>query len=254
MGPGLRDWALLAVSLAFVAMAVVLLLAGREPRTALICLLFFGACAAVGGDSIARKRRAARQLGDPGLAVHIEAGQEIRADARRPAWVSAGLVGFGALGVTIGGGLGVGFVVCCALMGLLGLGALAAMGLGYTWRSSLRFEAEALWVSTGRLSYPVPWDSIVAVDLAELHEQPVVRITVADADALLAAVLPAAAAGRLARMIGWSRGLYGADVVVMPRAYGIDEAVLLRAIARYAGEPAARAELVERAALAGPPR
>lgn len=244
MGPRPSDWALLVVSLVFVAMGLVLLFAGVDLRLALLCILFFGACAAVAVDTLARKRRAARQLGDPGLEVRMAGGRAIRADARRPAWIAAGLVGFGGLGAAIGGGLGGGFVALCGLMGLLGLGVLAAIGLGLTWRSSLCFTPEALWVSTGRLRYPVPWDSIVTVDLAEAYEQPVVRIVVADVDALTAAVRPPAAAVRLAKAIGWNRGLYGADLVVMPRAYGLDEVVLLRAVARYAGEPAARAELV----------
>lgn len=245
MGPRLRHWLLLASALAFVAMGLVILASGRDAALGALCVLFFGACGAVAAAEIVRRGRAARQADDPELALDFAAGQVLRADARRIAATSAGLAVFGALLAALGQELGTVFVALCGLMALLGVGVLVALALGYTGRASLRFTAEALWVGDGAASYPVPWDSIVAVDLGEIHEQPVLRIAVADVEALLAGVRPRAAVRRVARAIGWNRGLYGADVAVMPRAFAVDEVLLLRAVERYARDPAARVELVE---------
>lgn len=243
MGPTVRDWALLAVSLAFVAAGLLLLFVGREPRLALLCLLFFGACAVVFVGVIARKRRAARQAADPRLVPEIPGGRTIRADRGRIVRSGVGLVGAAIVGAALGSELGTAFVVLCGLLGLLGLGGLAAVGLGYTGRTWLRLEPAALWVSDGRCAHPIAWDNICTVDLIETDAQPIVRIRVADAQALVAAAEPRRAAGRVARSIGWCRGLYDADVVLLPRALGLDEQALLRAVARYAGDPAARAGL-----------
>lgn len=246
MGPGLRDWGLLGISLAFVAMGAMIVGSGRDGAIGAVCLLFFGACAAVAAAEIVRKLRAARQLGDPSLEVRFEPGQQLRADARRIGVACGGLAVFGALLAVLGRELGGWFVGACGLLGLLGVGGLVALALGYTGRASLRFTADALWVGSGRAEYPVLWDSIVAVELGAIHEQPVLRIVVADVEALLGRVEPPSEVRRVARAIGWNRGLCGADVAIMPRVYGIDEVVLLRAVGRYAGEPAARAELDER--------
>lgn len=250
MGPGARDWLLLAISLVFVAMGAVLVVAGRGAVGA-TCVLFFGACAAVAAAEIVRKRRAARQDADPSLVARFEPGQPLRADRRGLGVRLGGLAVFGALLAIVGRALGDGFVILCGLLALLGAGGLVALALGYTGGSTLRFTAEALEVAQRGASYSVPWDSIVAVDLAAINDQPLVRITVASVDELLARVEPPAAARTVARAIGWNRGLCGADLTVVPRAFGVDEVVLLRALERYIGDPAARAELRESPALDG---
>jgi hypothetical protein len=251
VGPGARDWLLLAGSLAFVAMGVLLVAVGRGGAVGVACVLFFGACAAIAAAEIVRKRRAARQDEDPSLVVRFEPGQTLRADARRIGVVSGGLAGFGALLAILGRDLGAGFVIACGLLALLGAGGLLALALGYTGRSGLRFTADALWVEQRGARYPVLWDSIVAVDLTAVNDQPIVRITVASVEELLARVEPTEAARTVARAIGWNRGLCGADLTFAPRAFGVDEVVLLRAVERYAGDPAARAELREKPALDG---
>lgn len=251
MGPGARDWLLLAISLAFVAMGAVLVVAGRGGAVGAICVLFFGACAAIGAAEIVRKRRAARQDADPSLVARFEPELPLRADRRGLAVRLGGLAVFGALLAILGRELGGGFVILSGLLALLGAGGLVALALGYTGGSALRFTAEALEVEQRGASYSVPWDSIVAIDLASIHDQPLVRISVASVEELLAGVEPPAGARTVARAIGWNRGLCGADLTFMPRAFGVDEVVLLRALERYVGDPAARAELREKPALDG---
>lgn len=251
MGPKARDWLLLAGSLAFVATGALLVAVGRGGAVGVVCVLFFGSCAAIAAAEIVRKRRAARQDEDPSLVVRFEPGRTLRADARGLVVRLGALAGGGALLAILGRELGTGFVIGCGLLALLGAGGLVALALGYTGRLALRFTADALWVEHRGVRYPVSWDSIVAVDLAAIHDQPIVRITVADVDALLARVEPPGAARTVARAIGWNRGLCGGDLTFVPRAFGVDEVVLLRAVERYAGDPAARAELREKPGLGG---
>lgn len=250
MGPTWRDWLLLAISAAFVAMG--LLIVAIEPNEAIgwLSLMFFGACLAVAIAQLVRKRRAARQWRDPALTVRIVGGQDIAVDTRGMLATSLGLVVFGAGAAALGRGLGPWFVGACALLGLLGAGALGALALGYTGRASLRFTPAALWVDTGRFRYPVLWDNIAAADLVEAHEHPWLRIGVRDLHTVLAAVEPPAAMPAAARAFGHNRGLLGADVALLPRLFRVDEVVLLRAIERYAGDPRAREELTARPGLA----
>ncbi|HEY8378530.1 MAG TPA: hypothetical protein VIK91_18675 [Nannocystis sp.] len=252
MGPTSRDWLLLAVSAAFVAAGLLLIL--REPGrpVGFLGVLFFGLCLAVAVDNLVRKRRAARQWSDPTLTVHIVGGEDIPVDTRRIRAAGIGLLVVGAALALLGRDLGAMFVALSLVLALLGAGGLVALALGYTGRSALRFSPEALWIIAGRYRYPVRWDNIAAVDLAELHDQPFVRIHVRDRDAVLAAVDPPDAARAVTRAFAQNAALLGAEIAVFARLYRVDEVVLLRAIARYAADPQARAELAPGPELASP--
>jgi hypothetical protein len=69
---------------------------------------------------------------------------------------------------------------------------------------------------------------------------------VADLDRLFRTASPEYAR-RLPKLVGFCRGWYGADMVLMPGSFGLDVALLARLMRRYVEEPATRAE------LAGPP-
>ncbi len=249
VGPRIRDWALLVISLAFVAAG--LLIVAERPQEAIgwTSVLFFGGCAAIAVWSLRAKRRAARQAEDPTLLARFDAGAELRPDLRRIRAISGGLALFGVAVALVGRGLGSGFVLASLGLALLGVAALAASLLGLTGRGSLRCAPEGLWIGARGYRYRVGWDNVAGLDVGEVHSQPILRIWARDLEAVLASCEPAAERARLARALGWSRGLVGCDVSLMPRAFGVDEVVLLRALERYVADPAARAELVRRPSL-----
>lgn len=249
MGPQLRDWALLVISLVFVAAGLVIVAARPQEAIGWTSVLFFGGCAAVAVWSLRAKLRAAQQAEDPTLLARFDAGAELRPDLRRLRAISGGLALFGGVVALVGRGLGPGFVLASLGLGLLGAGALAASLLGLTGRASLRCAPEGLWIGARAYRYRVAWDNVRGLDLGEVHSQPLLRIWVRDFEALLASCSPATERARLARALGWSRGLVGCDVSLAPRAFGVDEVVLLRALERYVADPAARAELVPRGSL-----
>lgn len=242
MKPRWFDYLVLAISLAFVAMSALSIAAGRGDGALVAGMLFFAACAAVLGWDLAQKRRAARQAAEDPAEVAALAGEVLVADARRPAIASATVTALGTAMALLGGGLGAVFVGLSLVMALLGAGALVAMALGWGRGGSLRFTPEALWISDGRALYPVSWDMVEAVDLAEHYQQPVLRLLVHDAALLIAGAQPqvgqdhARARERVARQVATSRAWVGADVAIFPRSFAVDPVVLLRAVELHVEE------------------
>jgi hypothetical protein len=103
--PGIEDWAALAVSLAFSAIALALLLATPQRRPAVVTLAFFGGAALLFATLLVRKRRARKFRA---LSVSIDGGRDIRA--------------------------GEGFYLVGILLGLIVVGpTLFFVGIDYPW-------------------------------------------------------------------------------------------------------------------------
>lgn len=208
MGPQLRDWALLVISLVFVAAGLVIVAARPQEAIGWTSVLFFGGCAAVAVWSLRAKRRAAQQAEDPTLLARFDAGAELRPDLRRLRAISGGLALFGGVVALVGRGLGSGFVLASLGLGLLGAGALAASLLGLTGRASLRCAPEGLWIGARAYRYRVAWDNVGGLDLGEVHSQPLLRIWVRDFEACSPPARPRPSAraspGRSGGAAGWS--------------------------------------------------
>jgi hypothetical protein len=78
IGPGVEHWTLLATSVAFCVIALVLL--EHDWRTAVVTLTFFGACALVFWTNILRKRREKHWQG---ATVQVRGGVNISAQGAR---------------------------------------------------------------------------------------------------------------------------------------------------------------------------
>src|SRR4051812_38318897 len=89
-GPGLSDWSLLGLGVAFVICGLVLL--PSKPDVAVPCLALFGVCTLVFGANVLRKRRFARTRL---LTVEIVGGTRIRPLRARVAVVGTTLLGLG---------------------------------------------------------------------------------------------------------------------------------------------------------------
>jgi hypothetical protein len=235
-GPRLRDWALLAIGLGFVAMGVGLIPSHRDGAVAVIA--FFGACALVAGRNVVRKLRYARMRP---IRVEVAGGVRIRPSRTHAAGLSAAILVLGAVLVVFGRTIGVGFWICswfiAAAGALLSLGvATGRIPVGY-----VRLDPPGITLGGRRYSYMIPWDRIARLAAGEFHDNPVLLIWIDRPQDVLVRPpeLQARAQAALLRNLGW----VGAHVMVMTAQYQMDLPLLLRAMERYVADPSSRAEL-----------
>jgi hypothetical protein len=234
-----RDLALIAISALFVAGAIAMLIAGKDPRMAFGGLVFFGACLCVGVGSLRWKRRALTPGPRPplppmlqvrpavGLLLGIATVCGVMAwsfwpDHQLAFWTSAGAAAF------------------CA-------GATVALACGWRRAPDLHFTRAGLTLAAPSSSYTVPWDEITDVALGSFHDNPVVYLAVASPERLARAIAgdgaePRAVA-RAVRSLTWIRHIYDADQVLFPHLYRVDPVALTETIGGYASAPERRAQL-----------
>lgn len=250
-GPTVKDWLLLIVSLLFVAGGVPIMLADPDSfRTAVACMAFFSACSLIAIWIIVRKLRFAAQLREPGSAS-IHGCVAIPVD-RRKRWIGA--IGLTVLGsIMAWGGAELGQVFTWLSMFMAGVGLVMAIGLalGLIGHEYLVFEPAGIRMGNRHYSYLIAWDHVAVAEIGDHHDNPVLRIQVRDTRSILASLRvergsPSASRPHLERALARSRTWFGCPVALFPEHYGLDSARLLRAVARYIAEPAARAELARR--------
>jgi hypothetical protein len=242
--PGLRDWALLGVSCVFVLLGLFILI--RDPadwRGALMPITFFGVCAGTFGFNIARKLRRRRFAA---TSVAVAGGIKLSASNSRMLLLAAAIAT---------PGLAIFFmpdppllIIGCAVI-MIGASAvlLFAVLSGRIARRFLRFDPLGLTIGETQFEYVVPWDQIANLGEFEMHDNAVVGFEVLDADTLL--VTPESARPKLIKLLARNRGWMGPHVVIMAGHFAVHAEALCAAIANYANDVEARAELVPKARL-----
>jgi hypothetical protein len=243
LGSAARDWFLVVVGALFTAAGAFIGVVKHDPK-GWGGAVFFGACAAVGIWTIVRRRRIRAHFA--ALDVQVPGGVPIQA-AKATSLVWTGSVAVVGIALSLLG-LGDEWFLRAFSVGLAVLGGVLFLlvALGVTPRPALVFEPAGLRWCAGQRSYLLEWDNVARVWPGEIHGHDLLLVDVANHERLRHTASPAYAV-RLPKALGFNRGWYGADVVFMPGAYGLDVALLARAMRRYVEHPESRAE------LAGPP-
>jgi hypothetical protein len=237
--PSGRDWLVLVISLLFCALAVRGLIGGRDWRTAALTLFFFGGGALIFTGRILTGFRQSRS--DVGQ-VAIAGSRDIPM-ARGRMLALVGAVGaFGVAGAVLGQSMGLILQIICAGLAVFAVGLTLALLCNWLPAPALRFEPRGLVVQRGRKRrYRVDWDNIAALSVGEMAGNPMVLLRFHDAAAVT--LLPGAVRALVQREIASTQGLYGADLIIMPKLFGLDAQLLTAALERYIQTPAARTEL-----------
>jgi len=236
--PGVEDWALLAVSVGFCVIG--LLLVRYDWRTAVVTNALFGGGALTFLDAIRRKQRAQRWKG---ATVRVVGGVNIYVDTPRMGFIALGLCVVGAIIYFVGIDYPLLFRLLGAFIAVVGVGLGIAMALGFHGRNFIRFDRDAFTVREGRICYRIAWDNFARVVEIEYARNPFVGIEVASEHAVV--VEPAARGDLFLRLVHRNRGFMGVDVLIAAGHFGIDASVLSAALTRYATDADARAELVK---------
>lgn len=237
--PNFRDWALLAINLAFVAMGLFLL--RSEPRTGIVTLAFFGTCGAVAAGQVWRKlydRRFEASL------VEVQGGVPLRRSRMLNVLIGGWLLVLGIVLAMFGDGYPALFRWLSAFIALGGAGFVLAALSGYFPRGYLQFDPEGLTISSSTYRALLPWHAINVVQEAEHHGNAILLIDVADLAGIT--IVPEAARAKALAQIAQSEAWLGAPFTIMPIHYGLSLPMLAHAVRRYAADPDARAKLGRR--------
>jgi hypothetical protein len=124
-------------------------------------------------------------------------------------------------------------------VGVFGALLVVGMALGFRREMFVFLGADGLRLGLGRAgTVLVRWDNLLQVGLGEQASQPHVLITVRDKAKLLAAIdspNPTQALKRLSKSLKSNRTWYAADLVIMPRQYGLSGPALVKAMLKAAG-------------------
>jgi hypothetical protein len=239
-GPSFRDWALLSISLVFVAGGLFMLT--RQPREALLPLTFFAVCAITFSANILRKRRRRRFTAS---AASVPGGVKLRGSNARMSMLA---VLIAAPGIAIFLVPTPVYIRACGAVAL-GAGAwlLFMVFSGRIARRFLRFDPPGLTVGEPSHEYFVPWDVIDHVVEFELVDNASVGFRVRDFEAVT--VSPPDKRDKLYKAFANNAALSGPHVVFMASHFNVPAEALCAAIRNYAENPAARFELVPRPGL-----
>lgn len=239
--PSLRDWALLAINIVFVAGGLAILPSDRD--TGIVTLAFFGSCLAVTVATLWRKHRYRRY--SPGK-VEVVGGTPIRPKVGVMLGLGVWMLALGTVLVIYGQHYPLAFRVLSGFVAVAGA-VLLLLALSGQWPGGwLQFDPDVLTIAQRGFAVRLPWHDIVAVVEGDYETNPLLLIAVADVTAL--EVVPSEARAKALRTIGRTRGTMGADFAIMTTHYGIDLPVLADAVRRYAGDATARRELRPRLA------
>jgi len=221
MWPAVRDSLALVGCVAFVLLFGLLVAVGAMPwQTAIVGIGFFGFGGLVLGRLAVVKARMARNLSTQGL---VEAAPgKLHEDRVWQIALGVGLLAMGALGVWGGRPFGPVFVLCSAIAAAFGAWTALGTALGFRAMTWLAFEPDGLRVLTPDGERFARWDGIRSIALAEFNQNPIVQIRTDGAD----------------------------DITIWPLRFGVDAALLARAIDTYARVPEARAALGRKAIAA----
>lgn len=224
-----ESWTLLAVSLVFCLGALVMI--PREPGMGIAILLFFGGCAAMAAWVIRNKLR---EFGFRARSVSVEPGRKIPMNTRFFMTLAAGIFVVGAATASVGPPVIVAIGLFMVLVGLVMLGLWA----GGFFRRWIRFDPDGLVFGEPRLEFEIPWDSLVRIEHAVIHDSALVLLYVDSLGSIK--VRPTSATAKIHRRVRRT------GLAIAPANYGLDVMPLLFALDRYARSSEARAELTPR--------
>jgi hypothetical protein len=237
--PGVRDWALLAINIVFVALGLFILLHERD--VGIVTLAVFGPCLVVTVGTVLRKFRFRRLRA---LKAEIVGGVPIRQSRAQTLITALVLTLMGVVIVLFGHSYGLIFWTLAWLMAVTGGALTIAVLLGLIPNGYVRFDPEGITFGRTRYSYLVPWDNIAAVRTGQVHDNPALFIWLRDYDAIT--VQPSAKRAQVRKSFATGMAWAGAPIMLLPSHYGIDLPFLILALQRYLTEPAARSELAHR--------
>jgi Ca2+/Na+ antiporter len=243
IGPGVEHWTLLATSVAFCVIALVLL--EHDWRTAVVTLTFFGACALVFWTNILRKRREKHWQG---ATVQVRGGVNVYAQGARMGVIAFGCVLVGCVCYFVGSNYPLLFRLLGAVIALVGVGVAIALALGFYRRQYLRFDPDTITFGERLYRFQVSWDNIAEVVSIEYADNPFVGVRLFDVD--IVEVEPEDQTQTFRAHLANNRAVMNVDLFIAPRNFGIDALILAAALTRYAINPAAREELQRRFAPA----
>lgn len=239
LGPGVEDWALLGTSLAFCAVALLLLM--RDWRTAVVTITFFGSCALVFWTNILRKRREKHWQE---ATVQVVGGVNIYAKGAHMPAIAFGCMLVGSVCYFIGINYPLLFRLLGAFIASVGVGVSIAIALGFYRRQYLRFDPDAITFGERPYHYRVGWDNIGEVVSIEYANNSFVGVRLCNAEVVK--VDPEQQTAIFRTHLANNRALMNVDIFIAPRNFGIDGTILAGALARYATNPYAREELQRR--------
>src|SRR5438046_7440642 len=143
--PGVKDWALLAINIVFVALGLFILLHERD--VGIVTLAFFGPCLIVTVGAVLRKFRFRRFRA---LKAEIVGGVPIRASRAQALATALVLMLMGAIIVLFGRSYPLIFWSLAWLMALLGGGLTIAVLLGLIPNDYLKFDPDDITFSRTR--------------------------------------------------------------------------------------------------------
>jgi len=237
--PGVKDWALPAINIVFVALGLLLLL--HKSDVAIVTLALFGPCLIVTVGTVLRKFRFRRFRA---LKAEIVGGVPIQPTRTQPLSTALVLTLMGAVIVLFGRSYGLIFWSLAWAMALIGGALTVAVLLGLIPNDYLKFDPEGITFGRARYSYVVPWDNIAQVSAGHIYDNPALFVWLRDHSGVT--VYPGEKRGRVLKSFATGTAWAGAPIVLMPSRYGIDLPMLMLALERYLTEPTARSELAHR--------
>jgi hypothetical protein len=237
--PGVKDWALLAINVVFVAAG--LLIVPHKSDVGIVTLAFFGPCLIVTVGTVLRKFRFRRFRA---LKAEIVGGVPIRASRTQALATALVLTLMGVIIVLFGRSYPLIMWMLAWLTALLGGALTIAVLSGLIPNDHLKFDPEGITFARARYSYMVPWDNIAQVSAGHMHDNPALFISLHDYNRVT--VHPREKRDRVLKSFAWGTGWAGAPIMLLPSRYGIDLPVLMLALERYLTEPTMRSELAHR--------
>jgi hypothetical protein len=137
--------------------------------------------------------------------------------------------------------------ICGVVMLAASAWLVFAVSTGRVSKRFLRFDPPGLTMGNARVELLMPWDEIVNVVEIEIHDNAAVGFDVADLNAI--AVTPAALRAKQLGVLVKSQAYTGRHVVIMAAHFDVPAESLCAALINYAGNVAARDELVARPSL-----
>lgn len=217
-------------------------IARRSPRDALFGITFFGVCALSAGYNIFRKLRRRRFTA---TSVAAPGGVKLRGSNSRSLLLATMIAMPGAAIFFVEAPLLI--RICGSIM----LGASAMLFVlvlsGRVSRRFLRFDPLGITFGEPGFEFTVPWDELSDIAECEMHDNPVVGFDVLQPE--LIQVTPESARARVDKLLSKNKRWVGRDVVIMPTHFAATAESLCAALLNYAGNRAARADLIPKPAL-----
>src|SRR5262245_6255839 len=237
--PGVRDWALLAINIVFVASGLLILSHNRD--VGIVSPALFGPCLILAVVTLLRKFRFRRFRA---LKAEIVGGVPIRASRAQLLSIALVLTLMGVIIVLFGRSYPLLFWMLAWLIGLIGGALTIAVLSGLIPNDYLKFDPEGITFGRARYAYMVAWDNIAQVSAGHMNDNPALFIWLHDYSCVT--VHPGEKRARVLKSFAWSTGWARAPIVLLPSRYNIDLPVLTLALERYLKEPTARSELAHR--------